>query len=230
MTGNETQRNTSSQRAWEQISHLVDRAVLAWDRLRQAVLQLAGEVIEEILFFLEPDAETPGESAATHREQTAAAIIELLGQDPARTLLALSPREREIAVAELHIAIARALGIEPPCTVSSSDMSGVAGFYSFAKDTIVLNAGSLSKQPMTLLEAKTLLDTVCHETYHAMQRRALRSPSKYGVSKAEAKIWRINFKNYIEPEQNPERYMFQPVEITAYNFASAVIREIYGKG
>ena len=63
-----------------------------------------------------------------------------------------------------------------------------------------------------------------------MQRRALRSPSKYGVSKAEAKIWRINFKNYIEPEQNPERYMFQPVEITAYNFASAVIREIYGKG
>ena len=74
MTGNETQRNTSSQRAWEQISHLVDRAVLAWDRLRQAVLQLAGEVIEEILFFLEPDAEsrgkrrhTPGTGSSSHR-------------------------------------------------------------------------------------------------------------------------------------------------------------------
>ena len=74
---------------------------------------------------------------------------------------------------------------------------------------------------------KALLDTILHETFHALQRRAIVRPSRYGIPKAEAQIWRINFHNYIQPEQNPERYWLQPVEVTARVFAAQILNHFY---
>ena len=66
-----------------------------------------------------------------------------------------------------------------------------------------------------------------HETFHALQRRAIVRPSLYGIPKAEAQIWRINFHHYVQPDQNPERYWLQPVEVTARVFAAQILNHFY---
>ena len=89
---------------------------------------------------------------------------------------------------------------------------------------VVLNSLILEEQPMTETDAELLLMTICHETYHAFQLAACSRPGKYGVSKSEAKIWRINFRDYITPEENPERYWIQPLETTARLFATRIVQ------
>lgn len=226
MTQSESTRQSFGTKLRNQISSVSDKASRAWNTIRQTVIRLAENSLQEIIFFFEPDTANPNEGAQMHRIRTVEAIINCLGEDPAGALVAMSPREREIALAQLHAEISNALGIEPSL-VSSQNIDGYAGLYSFSEKMILLNELHIQKQPMTLIDAKQLIGTVCHETYHAFQRQAVIHPSRYGISKAEAKIWKINFANYITPEQNPERYMYQPVELTAYVFESAIINCIY---
>lgn len=226
MTQSDSKRKSFGIKLRNKLSTLSEKISQAWKTIRQRVVKLAGETVEDIIFFFEPDSANPNESAEIHRRQTVDAIKSCLGEDPAGALLAMFPQDRELALTELHTEIAIALGIEP-CLVSSEMMNGCAGLYSFSADTIAINALHIQKQPMSLIEAKELLGTICHETYHAFQHRAIVHPSRYGISKADAKIWKINFANYISPEQNPERYLYQPVEMSAYVFESAIIKRFY---
>ncbi len=226
MIQSESKRQSFRSKLHNKPSSISEIISQTWKMIRQKIVRLAGGAIEDIIFFFEPDSENPNESAEMHCRKTVEAIKNCLGEDPAKALLAMSPQERETALAELHSEISNALGIEP-CLVSCEIVNGCAGLYSFSADTIMINALHIQKQPMSLVEAKELLGTICHETYHAFQHRAIVHPSRYGISKSDAKIWRINFLNYISPEQNPERYLYQPVEVSAYVFESSIIKRIY---
>lgn len=203
---------------------LSDRAVRAWRSIRAKVCRIVRGTVEEIIFFLDPGAPLPSAAEERQYRAAAAALEECLGRNAARTLVELHPEERDWALAELHAVLAQALGLSP-ATVSTEPLSCHGAFL--AKDqVIVLNSAAVEQQPMTESDAWLLLTTVCHETYHAFQLAACRRPSRYGVSKSDARIWRINFRDYITSEENPERYWIQPLETTARLFATRVIQTL----
>ena len=226
MSQESTQVRATQSEALRQTGTFTDRAKRQWHAIRQKIVSLVQGGIDALLFAVDRGAETDGEEARRKRVQEA--LREHFGESPAELLLQTPPEEREVLVAQFHTVIAQGLGIEAS-TVGSADLANNSGLYSWEYDLFLINADELLKQPLTLTEAKELLDTILHETYHSFQRKATVRPSRYGVQKSEAQTWRINFKdkNYIKPEQNPERYWTQPVEVTARIFAAQVLKGIY---
>lgn len=204
-----------------------DKAVKTWKVIRQRISAMVSEGIGSLIFAFDRGADEATPTDQLHRKKVYEAICVHFGDSPAELFMQASPEEREQLAMAFHVTVARALGIEESVVAAVDMRSGLCGTYSWQHDLLAINARDLHKQPMTLEEAKELMDTILHETYHSMQRKATVRPSRYGVHKSTARIWRINFKNYITPGQNPEQYATQPVEITATMFAGAIVREFY---
>ncbi len=207
-------------------AQMADKAAAAWRKIRTRIVNLVREGIDALIFTFDEGAQGVAASEELRRRRVCDAIRETLGDSPAELLLQASPEMREQLIAELHIAVAQGLNIEASVIVSK-ELDGACGAYFWRADMLCVDSAQLEKQPMTLTEAKEIIDTICHETYHSFQRRAIVRPSRYGVLKSDAQIWRINFKNYVQPEQNPERYWTQPVEVSARMFAGSIIGQFY---
>lgn len=218
-------RAQENRSAWS-VGRIQDAVRQKWQQIRQKVEALVREGLDALLFTFDRGADPEAPYEETLRQQVCAALRAQFGDSPAQLLMQTPPEKREQLAAQIHAVVAQALGMEASI-VGAVPMGGKSGCYAWGMDALLMNAGDLEKQPVTLTEAKALLDTILHETFHALQRRAIVRPSRYGIPKAEAQIWRINFHNYIQPEQNPERYWLQPVEVTARVFAAQILNHFY---
>jgi hypothetical protein len=199
----------------------------AWQNIRAKITALLQGGIDRLLFALDRGAAPDTDGSRMHQQNAADALRAQFGGFPAEALLNASPGEREEIAARMHVAVARALGIEE-CVVIARPLGGDCGTYSFRTQILSLDSFELEKQPMTRLEAMEIVDTILHETYHALQHRAIVHPSRYGVLKSDAAVWRINFEHYVTPKENHMRYLVQPVEVSARCFAAQVLRQFYG--
>lgn len=211
--------------SFEQVKGTIDTIQRTWQQIRHRISSLVQEKIDALVFWLDPGAET-NQYEASCRQRVCDALREQFGDSPAEQLMRTSPAEREQMVMALHATIARALGI-PESSVVSSSMPGKCGSFLWMQDVLMVNSDDLEKHPLTLEEAKEILDTILHETYHSFQCKAIVRPSWFNVPKTDAQIWRINFRNYVQAEQNPERYWTQPVEVSARLFAGLVVNHFY---
>lgn len=207
-------------------SDFLKEVIAVWNNLRNGIRRIIDSVYINITYLLTPDVEDGEAHLITHRDNAVAVITEFLGNDPAQTLLELSTEERALVIIELQSRISNALGMEGSAVVFA-ELNGSFGCYIASEDCVVINVSELDKHPMTHAEAMELLGTICHETYHSLQHKAIRNPHKFGISKAEARMWKINFENYIHSDVNPERYFYQPVEYSAFVFEISVLKCIY---
>lgn len=220
--GLQTQTSQPTQRS--SFGQLADKVRRAWQTIYQRVAPLIKGGVSQLLFMLDKGAATTDD--ALHRENVCSAIHAIYGDSPAEQLIQTPLEDRERFIAGFHITIAQALGIDVS-SVASAALGGSCGVYLWDCDTLIVNQDELCKQPLTPEEAKNVLDTILHETYHSFQRKAVVRPSQYNITRADAQIWRINFQNYIAPEQNPEQYWRQPLESSARAFAATVMNRLY---
>lgn len=210
---------------FKQAKGIIDTIHRTWQQIRHRISSLMEGKIDAVIFWLDPGSKT-NQYEESCRQRVCDVIREQFGDSPAELLMLTSPDKREQTVMEFHATITSALGF-PASSVVSCSMPGTCGVYLWPHDALIVNSDNLEKQPLTLEEAKEILDTVSHETYHSFQRKAIVRPSHFNVPKAGAQIWRINFSNYIRPEQNPERYWTQPVEVSARLFAGYAVNHFY---
>ena len=90
-----------------------------------------------------------------------------------------------------------------------------AGCYSFDRKTLSVNVSYLTlNNPVLLLDA---VDTVLHESRHALQHAAMYGHNPLGFDEETIKSWIKNMKNYIRLENDPKGYREQPVEKDAFD-------------
>lgn len=69
---------------------------------------------------------------------------------------------------------------------------------------------------------RVFINTIIHECKHARQWDAVAGRNTHGYSDELILKWRINFQDYIAPEESDEGYVKQPVEWDASSFAENV--------
>ena len=210
------------------VETVADVVSAVWNGIRNAVRTLFGSY--EDLYGGAFD--TPDEAELKRRAEAADAIRGVLGEDPIEALRSASTdNEREEAIAALIDGISASLGIKPPPTlaikrVRGGKKNGYMGCYSFSDHGITLNKAYTHCHPMGANDAAELIDTILHELYHAFQAAALEAPERFGLTEAQAAVWRRNLENYVDSVQNPELYRSQPIEATAWDFAAAVVQSL----
>lgn len=200
------------------VGTLVDMARSTWNLIRVRVREVWGS-----LFDVGTDIDNPDELETARRQAVSNVLREVLGKSPVQTLCETSTEERQKVLSVLSEQVAEALQIAPPSFRVKVIKQGVAGFYDFGADRVVVSRAEVDRFPLDAEDAAELLDTVLHELYHAFQRHAISNPSSHGITREQANIWRRNFDNYISPEQNARLYHEQPVEVTARLFAHEVV-------
>ena len=131
---------------------------------------------------------------------------------------AMSTFEREDALNTLAIDAGDAFRTEVLGVRFFKDTAEHRGYFS-NDGYLYLNEDVLTN-PTNRLDA---LDTVFHEGRHAMQQAAIYDPNKYSIERNQADIWKDNFNNYIQYENNRLGYFRQPIEADARGFAESVL-------
>lgn len=131
---------------------------------------------------------------------------------------AMGTFEREDALNTLAIDAGDAFRTEVLGVRFFRDTAEHRGYFS-NDGYLYLNEDVLTN-PTNRLDA---LDTVFHEGRHAMQQAAIYDPNKYSVERKQADIWKDNFNNYIQYENNRLGYFRQPIEADARGFAESVL-------
>ena len=206
------------------VEYIADVARGTWNAIRERVRTIWGS-----LFDVETDVDNADELEIARRHAVSNAVREILGDSPVQTLCETSTEERKKVLASLTERIAETLNIPVPSFRIKIIKQGVAGFYEFGTDRVVVSRAEVDRFPLDAEDAAELLDTLLHELYHAFQHHAISDPSSFGITREQAKIWRRNFDNYISPEQNARLYHEQPVEVTARLFAHEVVCTFRGK-
>lgn len=98
----------------------------------------------------------------------------------------------------------------------------LCGYYNHEQRTIGLNIAYLNSDSDKLLTI--FVNTILHECKHARQHAAVNGVD-FGYSQDLVDLWRLNFSNYITPEESDEAYVMQPVEMDASGFANSVVSE-----
>lgn len=165
----------------------------------------------------------PDEAEVARRKAVTAAVRERLGECPLAVIRGTLPTERGELLNAVATHACKALDI-PPVSVAVKPMtSDLAGEFNFASRRVTVSRDEAARIPMSEDEALELMDTVLHEVYHAFQRQAIKDARRYGVDSVQAEVWREEFANYVSPDQNPQEYWRQSVEVTARGFAHAVV-------
>ncbi len=102
------------------------------------------------------------------------------------------------------------------------DNKCLCGYYCYQRREIGLNMAFISSDDKRLLTV--LVNTILHECKHARQRAAVEGVY-LGYSQQTIDEWRLNFDNYISPNESDEGYIKQPVEFDASMFANSIIDE-----
>ena len=98
-----------------------------------------------------------------------------------------------------------------------TDSSITWGYYSQRNHKVTLNEQALTDSCGNW-DSYDLLETVSHELRHAYQHEAIKHPTEYMVSQETIDIWRDNFDNYIDSDDDYRGYRAQPVEVDARDF------------
>lgn len=207
------------------VETIVDVVSAVWNGIRNAVKAIFGTYGD----LHGDDIDNPEEEERKRRDLVAAGIRELLGDNPLDALRnAPTNGDREEVVKAIVEKVSSALGISPPPGLTirrlTGSQSGWAGY--FDGEGVTLNRKSVVQRPMDDDDAAELLDTILHELYHGFQHAAIKDPTRFGISRKQAGIWRDNFGNYISPEHNMALYAAQPVEESARRFAAAVVMAV----
>jgi len=96
------------------------------------------------------------------------------------------------------------------------------GYYDAEDNSIGIGSYSLEHD-----DAREVVDTLLHEGRHAYQQWAVDHPWTHG-DPAEVEAWRENIAHYTTYEDDPVRYMEQPIEADARRFSQAMLRHLYG--
>lgn len=94
------------------------------------------------------------------------------------------------------------------------------GYYCEKYRGIALNELYLASDNDYIL--RVFINTIIHECKHARQWDAVAGRNTHGYSDELILKWRINFQDYIAPEESDEGYVKQPVEWDASSFAENV--------
>ncbi|MDF2539173.1 MAG: hypothetical protein K0S76_2194 [Herbinix sp.] len=101
------------------------------------------------------------------------------------------------------------------------------GCYYFSEEKIEINGAYLAAlDPVVLRE---VIDTVIHETRHAMQLKALSGDNVYGFTDQQLKEWIFNLEHPIDGKRNFYAYRTQAIEVEAFDYASVTIKEFEGR-
>ncbi len=177
------------------------------------IIGSANSVIEKII--------TPKERA------TIEANIETLIMLDRKTWKDL-PMEKKLSILKLIIQIeSDRLGLPETPSLSIENMNPWnGGCYNDDKRTIVINSAYID-------EPKQLVETICHESYHAYQYRVA---EVYSSTKdclrnldflTEAAVIKENLDNYISVLADETGYYSQPVEEQARTYASSLSKEYF---
>ena len=98
-----------------------------------------------------------------------------------------------------------------------TDTSITWGYYNNGTHRVTLNEQALSDSRGNW-DSYDLLETVSHELRHAYQHEAVNHPTDYMVSQETIDIWRDNFRNYIQADDDYEGYLAQAIEVDARDF------------
>lgn len=216
---------------WQEISGVIRKSVTKVQQASATIMvqiaSLLGDAYDRVCFYLDAGAEDPDAAERVYLARSVAAVLNVLGRDGTDMLVRMSVQERAEALTTLDAQLSEALGI--PASTVNFRFLGVStlGEYQYCTDTITINEQTVQKQPMSRGDAMRLLRTLCHEKYHAFQHRAWAHPSRYGISKATAKIWHINFQFYIAPKQNAAQFWAQPVEVTARMYGDMILHTLF---
>lgn len=137
----------------------------------------------------------------------------------------MSSEERLEFLNQEQIRLAKRMGIEP-VKISIENLEDKVG------DTRGVNQGNvivIDSDNFKSDHPAQLLETMAHETRHSFQMHITQSPEALppGISEEQISRWRENLQseNYIQPDNDPEGYYNQPVEIDARSFADDFIHE-----
>lgn len=122
------------------------------------------------------------------------------------------------------------LGLPHELFVTAGDLpESIAGQYDDGTHTITLDADYLMNRL-----ARDVLDTVCHEAYHAYQHRlcdaydSLDSDFKGLLLFYRTEKYTVDFKNYYSGDDF-DAYYSQQVEVDARNYAADAVEDYYAK-
>lgn len=126
----------------------------------------------------------------------------------------LSIEEKAFVCDLLCDAMAEKLGIydKPVVGFFEDQNRGNCGGYNAEANVIGINVYNID-------DGDSIKDTIIHEMRHCWQHIRASLPLEY--QNDEDLIFKQNFENYINPEDNYRAYLSQPVEIDARAFAEA---------
>ncbi len=139
-------------------------------------------------------------------------------QDPGEYLASLgSMREKQAVLSEFAEKLFEIYGLTDIDVVAEYMDTGTAGYYTWKEKSLHFNMSYLTFDN-PLLE-RDLVDTLLHETRHAVQFAAMDGNNKVGFDDATIIEWVKNSKNYIRAENDPVGYQNQPLEADAWSAA-----------
>ncbi len=147
----------------------------------------------------------------------------------------LSPEERLNTLQEIDNQIADAYGF-PANQITSVDMAPhELGQFIPETGDIEINSSDLGDDGDISKNYQDALETLAHESRHAYQQHLVdvfeQDPASLSdADKALAQQWSENMKpgNYIDPEDDFDGYLNQPIEVDAENWATEIFPELLG--
>lgn len=134
----------------------------------------------------------------------------------------LSLSERGQVLQELENTMAQAQGrLGVPVEIADLPPGEMGGYDRDSKTVTV------SREHVTSRNVREVADTIVHEGRHAYQHHAIEHPGFHSDTD-QVEVWRDNFVNYVQPQDNPKRYWKQPIEREARQYAADVITSLFG--
>lgn len=122
----------------------------------------------------------------------------------------------EIA-SDFYDGVKKTMGIDADLSFVTKPPYQLGGFNPLT-NRIELNSIYLEKP-----DCKDLLNTILHESRHAFQNKCIESPESVTVKNNIIDVWKDNFDNYIQADEDFEAYENQEIEKDANYFADSVM-------
>lgn len=100
---------------------------------------------------------------------------------------------------------------------------GIMGCYVLKDNKIIINGTYLNETDPRVLQE--VIDTVIHESRHAMQLKALMGENVYGFSDEQLYDWIYNLENPIDAQRDLRGYRTQAIEMDAFDYPYVAISE-----
>ncbi len=132
----------------------------------------------------------------------------------------LSYEDRKLMLEELLGKAAVEMKLDPVPALEFDDIA-CYGFYRSSEDKVYLSS-SMLKDDKNCVE---MVKTIFHELKHTVQWRAIKEGGNvWGYSDDKLVEWSLNWMNYISPQEDPQGYMTQPIEMDAFGFETLLLQ------